>query len=376
MFDSKVLDLPAVIFDNGSGLCKAGFSGDSYPRSVISSVVGRPREFFTTHGAGRKNYYVGKEAQSMRGVLTLKYPIEHGVINNWEDMEKIWKHMYNCELKINPSDRPVLLTEAPLNPLKNRETMAEMMFEGFNVPALYIALQASLSLYASGCITGLVIDCGDGVTHTSPIYQGYHLVHSGSRLDIAGMDITKHLMTLLTESGISFISTSEREIVRDIKEQHCYVATDFNKEMKKSTSEIVTDYELPDGKLIKLGNQRFRAPEILFTPSRIGMDTPGMHEMVINSILQSDIDVRRDLLNNVILSGGSTLFPGIDKRLKKEMEEAFGVPVNVIANPQRKYHVWIGASVITSLASFKEKWVTVADYNEHGASVVHSKCIK
>ncbi|XP_048417180.1 actin-like isoform X6 [Stegostoma tigrinum] len=308
------MDNSAVIIDNGSGICKAGIAGDNAPRSVITSIVGRPKAKATMLGAGHKEYYVGEEAQAKRGVLSLKYPIKHGIVVSWDDMEKIWRHVYDCELRLKSHERPVLLTEAPLNPLHNREIMTEMMFECFKVPAMYVAVQAVLALYASGRTTGLVMDSGDGVTHTVPIYEGYCLPHAVYRFDLAGRDITQYFVRILMEVGHTFISS--------------------------------------------------------------GLECPGVHRLVYKSILKCDIDLRKYLHSNVLLSGGSTLFPGLDERLLKELQflAPTGVPVKVIAPPERKYSVWIGASILTCLTSFQEMWITACEYLEMGSCVVHRKC--
>ncbi|XP_075425544.1 actin-related protein T3 isoform X4 [Ascaphus truei] len=312
---------PAVVLDNGSGLIKIGMSGDKEPRFIYTNVIGRAKAKSVMLGAGQKDFYIGDEAQAKRGVLSIKYPVEHGVVTSWDDMELIWKNVYDNDLKMQASERPALLTEAPLNPLTNREKMAQILFENFKVPAIYIAIQAVLALYSSGRTTGCVVDSGDGVTHTVPIFEGYCLPHAVLRLDLAGRDLTDYLMRILNESGISLVKT-------------------------------------------------------LFAPANIGMEAPGIDKLCFNTIMKCDIDLRTSFYSNVIMSGGSSMFAGIEERMTKEMIKMVppDTPVKVYAPPERKLSVWMGGSILSSLSAFQQMWVTTEEFNEVGGNIVHRKC--
>lgn len=352
-----------VVLDNGSGTIRAGFAGEDLPKCFFPSYVGRPKHLRVLAGALEGDVFFGSRAEELRGLLKLRYPLEHGIVTDWDDMEKIWQHVYEGELKTLSEEHPVLLTEAPLNPRQNRDMAAQIFFEQFNIPALYTSIQAVLSLYASGRTTGVVLDSGDGVSHAVPVYEGFAMPSSIRRIDVAGRDVTEHLQLLLRKAGHVFHTSAEKETVRIMKEKLSYVALDPRREEKEwatggisKTDQKAVDYLLPDGNRIKIGAERFRAPEILFDPELIGLEYTGVHQMIIDAINRTDLDLRKTLFSNIVLSGGSTLTKGFGDRLLHEVQRLAPkeTKIKIFAPPERKYSTWIGGSILAGLSTFRK----------------------
>jgi actin-related protein len=359
-----------IIIDNGTGFCQAGLGGEDSPQTRFPTITGKIKNNSIT--------YIGNETQSKRDTLTLTHPIEHGIIKNFEHMEKIWQYTFQNELNVSPSEYGVLLTESPLNPKENREKTTEIMFEKFSTPAMCLLVQSVLALLASGRHTGLVLESGEGSTHAVPIFENSVLPHSIIPVPVSGLELTQYLTQLLAENGHSFIDSefqSERDVVSDIKEKLCFVSLDFEKEMNENFEKT---YELPDGNLIKLGNELIKCPESLFQPTLIGSELKGVHQSLYESILKNDIDIRGDFYSNIVLSGGSTLFKGFPERITEEISKLapISMKVKVVAPPERKFSTWIGGSIFSELKTneFMGKWISKNDYEEFGNSIVHKKC--
>ena len=367
-------DNAPVVLDNGSGVVKAGFAGEEAPRSVFAAVVANGRD------ANEGSTLLGDEAQKVTLGYRLTYPIEHGIVSDWEKLELLWRHSFT-ELGVDPTQQAVLVTEAPLNPKANREKVAEVLFERFGAPAMQVQIQAVLSLYSGGRTDGVVYDSGDGVSHVVPVFDGHTVPLAIKRMDLAGRQLTEWMMTLMSdETDRAFTTTVDRELARYAKEQCCYVAPNFDAEMDAleadgaGKTQAVT---LPDGSTVELGRSRFGCPELLFDPSLNDLECKGVHRCIHESIELCPIDIRRTLRANIVLSGGSTMFPGLEGRLADEVRELTAAraqeDVHVFAPGERKYSVWMGGALLASLATFSAHWITRAEYDEFGADIVHQR---
>lgn len=369
-----------IVIDNGSGSIKAGFAGKVDPTIHFPSYVGRPKheKILLTETELKGDIFVGNTATQHRGALKLSYPIKHGIVQDWSDMQKIWEYTFK-ELSVDDSStNPVLIADAPRNPLSNRGKMAELFFERFHSPALYFQISGILSLYASGRVTGTVLNSGDGVTAAVPVYEGFALKNAIQRVDVAGRTVTDYLQRLAGQGGEYFWTTAEMEILRDIKEKICYVGNSAEQVELDANDpdEEKIPYLLPDGHQIEIRSERYQAAEVLFNPSIVGSEQDGLQTCVFKAIKKSDTDLRKTLFSNIVLSGGSTMFPGLGNRLYTEIQKLSSKETKIkIYSPRKRLtSTWVGGSILGHLGTFKNMWVSREEYKDHGESVIYRKC--
>ena len=366
----------AIVIDIGSHTIRAGLSGHDYPKITEETVVGRP----ILAGAitiDHKDLYIGREAIEKRDILELSHPVKYSIVQNWEEIDKIYHHIFFNQLPADPNQSRVLIMEPPLNKRNNREKINELMFETLSCGGFYLAKSIVMSLFATGRTTGIVIESGLNETAVVPIYEGYALPQATLKLPIGGEEITKYLIANLKASGIELPYSKEFEVAQDIKEKYCFISTDYQQEMNSvsMSTGIAKECELPDGNKIILSIERFKSPEILFQPLLIGVDQAGIHELTYNSAIKCDPDIRKQLFGNIILRGGNTIFPKIKEKIARDIKSLApsNIDITVKAPPERKHLAWIGGAILSSLDKFK-MWINRGEYDEAGPGIVNRKC--
>jgi len=380
-----------VVCDNGTGYVKCGFAGDNFPQQIFPSMIGRPLMRFEEEfkDVQLKDIMIGEECAKHRAMLEVSHPVENGIVKDWKGMKHLWDYTWQEKLKIDPKEHRVLLTEPPMNPKANQANMLQNMFETYGFAGAKVSIQAMLVLYAQGLLTGVVLDSGDGVTHIVPVWEGICPPLLIKRLNVAGRHITRYLIKLLQVRGYAFNRTADFETVRQIKEKLCYVGYDLKTEnaLALETTVLMSTYELPDGRVIKLGRERFEAPEVLFHPGLIDVDGDGMADMLFKMIQEADIDLRAAFYKHIVLSGGSTMYPGLPSRLEKEMKDLYlkhilkgdtkklaKFKLRIEDPPRRKHMVFLGGSVLADIMKDRDEfWISQAEWKEQGESIIGKK---
>jgi len=378
------MSLRPVVCDNGTGFVKCGYSGDNFPEFVFPSMIGRRLMRYEEDfkDVALKDIMVGEDCSKYRAMLETSYPVENGAVKDWEGMRYIWDYTFQEKMKITPSEHKILLTEPPLNPLQNRKMILENMLEYYQFAAAKVSIQAILVLYAQGLLSGVVVDSGDGVTNIVPVYEGVVPPTLIKRVNVAGRQITRYLIKLLQLRGYAFNRSADFETVRQIKEDLCYVGYDLDieKRLALETTTLVQSYTLPDGRVIKLASERYEAPEVLFQPHLIDSESLGLDEALFNMIQEADIDLRPAFYQHIVLSGGSTMYPGLPSRLEKEMKSLYlqrvlkgdvkrleKFKLRIEDPPRRKHMVFLGGSVLADIMKDRpEFWITKQEFEETG----------
>jgi len=380
-----------IVCDNGTGFVKTGYAGDNFPQFIFPSMIGRPLMRYEEEfkDVKLKDIMVGEECAEHRAMLETSYPVENGIVKDWDGMRHLWNYTFLEKMKINPKDHKILLTEPPMNPLNNQKKMLENMFETYGFAAAKVNIQAMLVLYAQGLLSGVVVDSGDGVTHIVPVWEGIVPPTLIKRLNVAGRHVTSYLIKLLQLRGYAFNRTADFETVRQIKEQLCYTGYDLEieKRLGLETTTLVQTYTLPDGRVIKVANERYEAAEVLFQPHLIDVESVGLHEMLFNMIQEADIDLPQAFYQHIVLSGGSTMYPGLPSRLEKEMKDQYlnkvlkgdkakleKFKLRIEDPPRRKHMVFLGGSVLADIMKDRpEFWITAKEWKEQGANIIGKK---
>ena len=363
-----------IVIDNGSCYSKSGFNGENAPRSVIPTIVGKYKNPSLLLTEDKERFYFGREALHNSSCLSLNYPVEEGIITNWDYMEKLWNYIFYNELKVTPEAHNLLLTENIFNSNRNREKIAQIMFEKFNIFNIHIEPQPTMTLFSTSKTTGLVFESGDYNTQIVPIFEGYIIPQGVATTSLSGKSVTKYLLSKLKDKLQKFKINNLYEFSMKIKEKHCYLNLDTNKETHENT-----ELELPDGNKILLGKEKFTATEILFNPNELNSELTGYPQMIADSIKKTDMNLRREFYANILLGGGNSDIKNFNERLKKEISNL--IPSNIFnylrinAQIERKYSAWIGASVVCSSGTFQQMWISKNDYEEIGAHVIHKKYI-
>ncbi|XP_003463824.1 actin-like protein 7B [Cavia porcellus] len=371
----KEHNLKALIIDLGSQYCKCGYGGEPRPTYFISSTVGkRHPEATADAGDTRKETYVGHELLNIEAPLKLVNPLKHGVVVDWDCVQSIWEYIFYTAMKICPEEHPVLVSDPPLSPTSNREKYAELLFETFGIPAMHVTSQALLSVYSYGRTTGLVVESGHSVSHVVPISQGDVLPGLTCRADYAGSDLTNYLMQLLNEGGHKF-TDDHLHIIEHIKKKCCYAAL-LPEEEQLGLEELRLDYELPDGKIITISQERFRCSEMLFKPSLVGCSQPSLPALTAACLDRcEEAGFREEMAINVLLCGGCTMLDGFPERFQRELSLLCPEDSPIVAaGPERKTSVWTGGSILASLEAFQQLWVSKEEFEERGSAAIYIKC--
>ncbi|ENN76756.1 actin-like protein 6B isoform X2 [Dendroctonus ponderosae] len=409
-------EVGALVFDIGHNSVRAGYAGEDSPKVDIPTTVGVWLDSEDEVSVPVTHYNIGLCAIHVwRPEMELSTFLKDGMVENWDMFENFLDYIYYSALRAVPRDHPILLTEPPWITTPKREEMAELMFEKYGVPAAYLAKNASLAAFANGRPTCLVLD--SGATHTSavPVHDGYVLTQAVVKSPVGGDYLSEQCRIYLQERGVelvppSFVASKEvgraeeapnwqrrdvpynltdswfaymiKEVMQDFQATILQVAdSSYDEDIVKTMP--TTHYEFPNGFHKDFAIERFKIPEPLFNPSngaKAGIQPIlGVGSLVTTSVGMCDIDIRPSMYGNVVVTGGNSSLQGFTERLTRDLAAKTppSMRLKVISAPgatERRFGAWTGGSILSSLGSFQQMWVSKQEYEEGGKAVVQTKC--
>ena len=365
-----------IIVDIGTSTIKAGLSGQEKPSLVFPNYFGEMKysKSVGSRKEDEKKEIIGNDCNKYFGVIKLKYPLTHGIFNDNKDISPIFEYIYsNLDMSITEiKEHPVLIAEPLLNPQENRRNIAKVLFDTYKIEHLFFASQPILSLFSTSSTSGAVLESGDGVTQSCIIYEGYTIPGSFKRINLGGKEVTEYLQYLLNRKGYELRNSDGFQITKKIKEELCEVYPyDKNENLE------IKNYTLPDDTTIEIGEERRLAPEILFNPLLREYEYPSIPEILSESINKTNVDLKLQLYNSILLSGGNTNIKGMKERIYKEIKKlaSKNAKVRLLTPSNPEYCSWIGGNIISSLEISKAMWISVKEWMEKGENIINTRTI-
>ena len=367
---------PHIIIDFGSNTIKCGFNYDPFPKLIFPNVVGKIKNKSFSPIRDYDDYYCGYDALNNSSAIDITYPrIENnGKILTTEegqkDLESLFSYILDEKLKTHDYAYDIFIVDSIFTSTKERETIAHILFEKFNIYNIHFEPQSIMTLYSTSKTSGLIVDSGEMSTEIVPIIEGYIISQGICNFPIGGHQLTKKFENVYKDIfDINYVS-NQYWMAQKIKEEYSEIFPS-NKEFEDIISKPINkkQYELPDGNYVELGNEIYEIPESLFNPGLIEIQSDNLPKSILESINKCDISTRKELFNNIILGGGNTFIKGFEVRLKNEINNLKKKNCGIISLKERKYSSWIGASGISSLSNFKGNWIPRNEYFDCGGKL-------
>lgn len=415
-------EVGAIVLDIGHGSVRFGFAGEDTPKADIPSVVGVSMTSKSGNPQSKddleKEYHIDTTSINVpKADMELSSFLNDGMVEDWDSFDKMLEHVYDRHVQSSSQLHPVLMSEAPWNIRSKRERITELMFEKYKVPAFFLVKNATLAAFANGRSTGLVLDSGASHTSAVPVQDGYVLQQAIVRQPYGGDYITQLCRQYFESLGLEIIPSNLIAAKEPVKENEApkwtrkpSAPTVTKSWMDYATKKVLQDYqssilqvsdspydkeiaetypsvhyEFPNGYNFESASERFLIPEKLFNPNVSGKglkETPDMldtAQIVTTSVGMCDIDLRPALYGTVIVTGGNSLITGFSDRLQLDLSSRTppSMRLKIICSSQpaeRRFGAWIGGSILASLGTFQQMWISKQEYEEVGKAQVDRKC--